>query len=109
MESGFKANKSSGLSQLPLHLLKHLGAAGIDCMCKFLNASAVRQLAPQSWRDTKVVPLYKGKGAKTDMNNYRSIAVTPPFTKLFMSVLNRRLTKIAKEKELHAPNQAGFR
>ena len=43
------------------------------------------------------------------MNNYRSIAVTPPFTKLFMSVMNQRLTAVATDKELHAPNQAGFR
>ena len=43
------------------------------------------------------------------MNNYRSIAITPPFTKVFMSVMNRRLTMFAEENELHAPTQAGFR
>ncbi len=97
LERYFKANKSSGLSPLPLQLLKHLGAGGVVGLCTFLNNSAVRQLAPQSWRDTKVVPLYKGKGDKTDMNNYRSIAITPPFTKVFMSVMNRRLTQYAEE------------
>ena len=56
-----------------------------------------------------MVPLYKGKGDKADMNSYRSIAITPPFTKLFMSVINQRLTKIAEEDNLHAPTQAGFR
>ena len=99
----FKANRSSGLSPLPLQLLKHLGAGGVDAMCSFLNSSAIGQLAPQSWRDTKIVPLYKGKGDKADMNNYRSIAITPPFTKLFMSVMNQRLTKHAEKFKLHAP------
>ena len=56
-----------------------------------------------------MVPLYKGKGSVTDMNSYRSIAITPPFTKLFMSVINRRLTAYAEEHQLHAPTQAGFR
>jgi hypothetical protein len=62
-----------------------------------------------SWRESKVVPLYKGMGDRSDSNNYRSIAVTPPFAKLFMSIMNQRLTKVAVEKQLHAPTQAGFR
>jgi hypothetical protein len=41
LQHHFKANKSSGLSKLPLQLLKHLGPEGIQCMATFLNASAV--------------------------------------------------------------------
>jgi hypothetical protein len=54
----------------------------------FLTKSAIEQLAPQTWRDSKVVPLYKGEGALNDCNNYRSIAVSPPFAKLLMSIVN---------------------
>lgn len=99
----FKANKSSGLSRLPLQLLKHLGKEGISCMTKFLNSSAIDKLPPTSWRNTKVVPLYKGKGSTADPSNYRSIAITPPFAKLFMAVINKRLTTAATELNLHAP------
>ena len=56
-----------------------------------------------------MVPLYKGKGDQADMHSYRSIAITPPFSKLFMSVMNRRLTTFAEQQQLHAPIQAGFR
>ena len=69
----------------------------------FLNKSAIEQLAPQAWRNSKVIPLYKGEGAITDCNNYRSIAVSPPFAKLFMSIVNQRLTNIADENQLLAP------
>jgi hypothetical protein len=41
LRGGFKANKSLGLSCLPLQLLKHLGPTGIACMATFLNDSAV--------------------------------------------------------------------
>ena len=92
----FKANKSQGLSPMPLQLLKHMGDAGTVSLASFLSRSAIFELAPQSWRNTKVVPLYKGKGDPTDFNSYRSIAITPPFTKLFMSVINRRLTDFAE-------------
>lgn len=78
-------------------------------LAQFLNVSAIHRLAPKYWRDTKVVPLYKGKGDPADMNNFRSIAITPPFTKVFMSVINRRLTTFAEDHQLHAPVQAGFR
>ena len=105
----FKADKSSGLSQMPLHLLKHMGPAGIECLATLLNSSAIDQLPPTSWRTSKVTPLYKGKGDATLPDNYRSIAVAPPFSKLFMAVMNRRLTEHAKAADLHAPTQAGFR
>lgn len=99
----FKANKSSGWSQLPLPLLKNLGGRGVEGLCKFLNTSAIDQLAPKSWRETKIVPLYKGKGDISDLNNYRSIAITPPFTKMFMAVMTRRLDNIAETEGMHAP------
>jgi hypothetical protein len=78
-------------------------------MTVFMNESAIKKLPPTSWRETKVVPLYKGQGPTDDPENYRSIAITPPFAKLFMAVINRRLTAKAKELKLHAPTQAGFR
>ena len=78
-------------------------------MTNFLNDSAIDQLPPRSWRNTKVVPLYKVKGSTTDPSNYISIAITPPFAKIFMAVVNHRLTKAANELNLHAPTQAGFR
>jgi hypothetical protein len=73
---------------MPLQCLKWLGASSIEVLAEFLNVSAIKQLAPAAWRETKVVPLYKGNGDKQDCNNYRSIAVTPPFCKLFMSIMN---------------------
>jgi hypothetical protein len=85
------------MSKLPLQILKHLGATGIECMAEFLNVSAIDQLSPTTWRETKVVPLYKGDGPTSDPANYRSIAITPPFAKMFMAVMNRRLTKKATE------------
>jgi hypothetical protein len=77
---------------MPLQLLKHMGPQGVECLAAYLNTSAIDQLPPQSWRETKVVPLYKGEGDKSDPTNYRSIAITPPFAKLFMAVINQRLT-----------------
>jgi hypothetical protein len=78
-------------------------------MATFLNKSAIDSLPPQRWREVKIVPLYKNKGSMKDPGNYRSLAISPPFAKLFMAVINRRLTLNANALNLHAPTQAGFR
>ena len=84
----FRANKSTGLSCLPLQCLKWMNAEAHPAIADFLNKSAIEQLAPQAWRNSKVVPLYKGEGEMSDCNNYRSIAVSPPFAKLLMDIVN---------------------
>ena len=86
-----------------------MGPAGVSCLAQLMNCSAIDQLAPILWRTSKITPLYKGKGDATLPENYRSIAVAPPLDKLFMAVMNRRLTDEAEKKNLHAPTQAGFR
>jgi Reverse transcriptase (RNA-dependent DNA polymerase) len=53
--------------------------------------------------------LYKGKGNAADPENYRSIAIPPPFAKVLMATINARLTTTADILNLHAPTQAGFR
>jgi hypothetical protein len=88
---------------MPPQLLKFLGAKGIESLATFLNASAIDQIPPTSWRTAKVVPLYKGKGDATNPENYRSITIPPPFAKVFMSTINTRLTTTANALDLHAP------
>ena len=56
-----------------------------------------------------MIPLYKGKGSPLECNNYRSLAVMGPLFKLFMALLDSRLSKISKSMALRAPTQAGFR
>jgi hypothetical protein len=69
----------------------------------FLNESAIKTAPPTSWKTAKVIPIYKGKGDTLNPENYRSIAITPPLPKVFMAVMNTRLTKAAEEQDLHAP------
>ena len=86
-----------------------MGTAGIGSLATFLNESPIATAPPDSWKTAKVIPLYKGKGDASLPENYRSIAITPPLSKVFMAVMNNRLTTEATNKKLHAPTQAGFR
>jgi hypothetical protein len=88
LEHHYPANRSTGLSSLPTQCIKWLGKKACPTIAEFLNKSAIEQLAPSAWRASKVIPLYKGEGDTNDCNNYRSIAVAPPFAKLLMSIIN---------------------
>jgi hypothetical protein len=64
---------------------------------------------PTTWRQLKLVPLYKKEGDPSDPDNYRALAVGHPLAKLAMGVINQRLTAVAEDQQLRAPTQAGFR
>jgi hypothetical protein len=42
----FSANKSSGLSHMPLQLIKHLGTTGIEQLTNLLNVTAIDNKPP---------------------------------------------------------------
>jgi hypothetical protein len=41
LQHAFKANKSAGISNMPLQILRHMGDKGIACVAGFLNKSAI--------------------------------------------------------------------
>jgi len=103
LEHKYKANKSSGLSQMPVELLKYLSEEAVDSLCFFLNTFLKFSLPPTDWRTLKVVPLYKGHGDITDCDNYRAIAIMSPIPKLIMSIINHRLEKVSEDRSLRTP------
>lgn len=56
-----------------------------------------------------MVPLFKNRGAPSDPDNYRGLAISHPLAKLAMSAINQRLQTLADDGGLRAPTQAGFR
>ena len=48
---------------------------------------------PQDWVDAIMLPLYKGKGSKTNCGDYRGISLLEAVGKVFSKVLSNRLIK----------------
>ena len=48
---------------------------------------------PESWLKGSINPIYKGKGQPSDPNNYRPITILSCLGKLFIAILNLRITK----------------
>ena len=54
-----------------------------------------------------IVPIHK-KGSKSDPSNYRGITLISCLGKLFLTILNNRLTQFVKEKNILSDKQLGF-
>jgi Reverse transcriptase (RNA-dependent DNA polymerase) len=106
-------NKATGNDFIPSELLKVLVRKDeINVFMSFILNEYNRLLMGadlvDSWCETDVVALFK-KGDINDVNNYRGIALVNTILKLYLKILNDRLTKEVEEKGIISKYQAGFR
>ena len=66
-------------------------------------------LIPEQWLTSIIQPIYKNKGEKNDVDNYRAISLLSCFGKMFMAVVNNRLSKFLDNSGVLGEEQAGFR
>ena len=64
---------------------------------------------PEQWSVGCICPIYKNKGDRADVQNYRPITILSCLGKLFTSILNSRLNDYLEESMILSENQAGFR
>ena len=103
-----KGGKSSGFD----NLIPEIFTDGIEVLspllCELFNHIFNFGIYPESWTKGIIVPVPK-KGNPNDVNNFRGIALTSVFSKLFSSIINKRLTNWAEENEILSDSQYGFR
>ena len=85
----------------PPHLLAPL-------LLHLLNSAFTLGHVPPHSNLAPVSPIFK-KGDPADPANYRPIAVSEPFLRLYASILNSRIVTLTERCNLRAPSQAGFR
>ena len=62
---------------------------------------------PEDWRSAVIVPLYKGKGERTDYKNYRGISLLSVVGKIYVGILVDRVCRVSEG--LIDDEQKGFR
>lgn len=102
-----KNGKSSGFDNIFNEMLKYCGECIIQPLCNLFNVILSTGVYPKSWASAIIITLYKGKGNKSDPNNYRGLSITSNIAKLFSNILNTRLS-IFLEPSLNS-SQFGFR
>ena len=104
-----KNNKSSGIDEILNEYLINSTSEYIKLYTELFNVILKCGIIPEEWSFGIIKPLYKGKGSRTDPNNYRGITIISCLSELFTSVINMRLTKYVNTLDVIGPEQAGFR
>lgn len=107
--SRLKNGKASGCDDIINEYIKHSATHLMPLNLYLFNRILNEGQVPQEWLTGMIIPLYKGKGDRTDCNNYRGITLLSCFGKLFTALLNSRLYNFCEENEILKEMQTGFR
>ena len=59
---GMKHRKAMGPDGIPVEVWKSLGEEGVDMLLDLLHKIFEQEKMPEEWRDSVIVPIFKGKG-----------------------------------------------
>ena len=103
-----KNNKASGLDLILNEMMRFGQVVFTPVICKIFNDILTSGTFPESWRCNILTPIHK-KGTTTSAANYRGIAVSSNFCKLFCTILHSRLSDFCDKHEIIPHIQIGYR
>ena len=102
-----KRNKAYGCD----HLLNEYFIETIDILsghlCDIFNTIIDSGFFPEQWTKGIIIPLHK-KGSTVDVNNYRGITLVSCLSKIFTTVLNKRIEHVCEQNNIISDAQFGF-
>ncbi|GBN55988.1 RNA-directed DNA polymerase from mobile element jockey [Araneus ventricosus] len=104
-----KPNKSPGLDQISNRMLKNLPLKFILYITFLLNVLMQNCYFPNCWKTAVVVPIPKPNSDLSLPQNYRPISLLSCLSKVFESVLLRRLNQFLDDNNIIISEQFGFR
>lgn len=106
---GLKGKSAAGPDGLPSEIYKKQVKFVMEPLFSIFNKILAEGCFPKRWSEANIFPIWKGKGSRTDADNYRGIALQQCVGKIFAKILTTRLKKWAEGKNLISGCQAGFR
>ena len=100
--------KATGPDMVPNVLLRQCSFNICKPLTKLFNKSMSCSALPKEWKHARVSPVYKGKGGRDQVNNYRPISITSNVGKVLESLVNRRLLSYLIDNKLITEKQFGF-
>ena len=101
-----KAGKSPGYDGLPAEIFIYAGSGLLQALLLVLNKVKQTKVIPDEWNWVTITTIYKNRGSKKELVNYRGIFLTLIVTKIFENLLKSRMTDQLQKVNLH---QAGSR
>ena len=101
-------NKGAALSEVPTFIYKFVCNIISPVIPEFFNESLTTGIFPDILKTARVVPIYKS-GDSASVNNYRPISTLSVLSKIFESLMHRRVTSYIDKFRILADCQFGFR
>ncbi|GBN55958.1 hypothetical protein AVEN_148959-1 [Araneus ventricosus] len=99
-----KSSLTVGVDNIPSFIIKGCAEFLIyPLLVPFLSLRT--KVIPDVWKQTKIIPVFK-KGVAQNCENYRPIAILSPFSKIFESIIHKKLYN--QVKNLISTSQHGF-
>ena len=101
-------NKSAGSDYIINEFLKNCPRDFVEQFVELFNLILRTGHVPEEWCIGLIVPIFKRKGSKFDVNNYRGITLLSCLGKLFSACINNRLTNFVENMNIIGEEQAAF-
>ena len=83
----FDKSASAGNGSIPTKVLKYCAHFFAHWLTKLFNHCIKQEMVTKDWKNAIISPLFKGKGAREELDIYRGISILQVIVKLFERVL----------------------
>ena len=106
--SGLDSRKAYGPDGIPPIVLKNCASVLTPCLVKLFRLCLSTSTFPSCWKFAYIQPVPK-KGDRSNPSNYRPIALISCLSKVFETILNRKILRHLSASNLLSDHQYGFR
>ena len=86
-----KNNKCPGVDGFPAELFKFAGDGVLKSLLTIFNKVKSTRETPDQWNLVRIATIYKNKGSKKELKNYRGIFLTVVISKIFENLIKGRI------------------
>lgn len=104
-----KRSNAAGMDEISSNLIKDFESELLPYIVHVVNRSIMSNIFPENWKIAKVLPLFKKKGKKTEVKNYRPVSNLITFSKILESILESQLRHYFETNKYIFDSQYGFR
>ncbi|GBM83453.1 hypothetical protein AVEN_86706-1 [Araneus ventricosus] len=95
-----KSSLTVGVGNIPSFIIKGCTEFLIYPLLALFNLSLRTKVFPDVWKQTRIIPVFK-KGDAQNCENYRPIAILSPFSKMFESIIHKKLYNQVKKSNFY--------